>query len=157
MAEFAYNNAPYNSISIWPNEARYSITLDTRQGIEADPLGGEILHVKERAESIIKIRKELENSWRRTKESQTKWYNKNHTSKWYNKNHTLTAFKAGEKVLLSSKNIKTIRSSQKLDHRFLGPFEIIKKIGTQAYQLWLLMKYSRIYDVFHVSLLEPYY
>ena len=94
-------------INISLNEARYGITLDTCQGIKADPLGGEILHIKERAELIIKIRKELENSWQRTKESQTKLYNKN---------YTLTAFKAGEKVLLSSKNIKTIRLSQKLDH-----------------------------------------
>ena len=62
MAEFAYNNAPHDSINISPNEARYGITLDTRQGIEADPPGGEIPHAKERAESIIKIRKELENS-----------------------------------------------------------------------------------------------
>ena len=36
--------------------------LDTRQGIEANPLGGEILYIKERVELIIKIRKELENS-----------------------------------------------------------------------------------------------
>jgi transposase InsO family protein len=148
MAEFAYNNAPHDSIGISPNEARYGITLDTRQGIEADPPGGEIPHAKERAESIIKIRKELENSWRRTKESQAKWYNKNHIP---------VTFKEKDKVLLSSKNIKTIRSSQKLDHRFLGPFEIIKKIGTQAYQLQLPTKYSRIHDVFHVSLLEPYH
>ena len=86
-------------INISLNEAYYSITLDTYQGIKADPLGREILYVKERAELIIKIRKELENSWQRTRESQTKWYNKN---------YVLTAFKAGEKVLLLSKNIKTI-------------------------------------------------
>ena len=72
MAEFAYNNALYDLINISLNEARYSITLDTRQGIEADPLGREILYIKERAELIIKIRKELENSWQRTKELQTK-------------------------------------------------------------------------------------
>jgi hypothetical protein len=60
--EFAYNNTPYDSINISPNEARYGMTLDTRQGIKADPLGGEILYTKERVELIIKIRKELENS-----------------------------------------------------------------------------------------------
>ena len=68
-----------------------------------------------------------------------------------------TTFKVGEKVLLSSKNIKTIRTSQKLDHRFLGPFEITKRIGTQAYELDLPLKYNRIHNVFHVSLLEPYH
>jgi hypothetical protein len=107
MAEFVYNNALYDSISISLNEAYYSIILDTCQGIEADPLGGEILYVKERAESIIKIRKELENSWQRTKESQAKWYNKNYIP---------VTFKEKDKVLLLSKNIKTIQLSQKLDH-----------------------------------------
>jgi hypothetical protein len=58
--------------------------------------------------------------------------------------------------LLLSKNIKTIRSNQKLDYRFLGPFPIIKKIGSQAYKLRLLLKYSRLHDVFYVSLLKPY-
>jgi hypothetical protein len=72
MAEFVYNNALYNLISILLNKAYYSIILDTCQGIKADPLGEEILYIKERVESIIKIRKELENSWQRTKESQAK-------------------------------------------------------------------------------------
>ena len=49
-------------INILLNKARYSITLDTYQGIKADPLREEILYVKERVELIIKIRKELENS-----------------------------------------------------------------------------------------------
>ena len=34
---------------------------------------------------------------------------------------------------------------------------MIKKIGQQAYQLELPIKYSRLHDVFHVSLLEPYH
>ena len=148
IAEFAYNNAVHDAIGISPNEARYSISLDTRQGIEDDPLRGEIPQAKERAEEIVTLRRKLEDSWRRTKETQTKWYNKNHIK---------TAFKVGEKVLLSSKNIKTIRSSQKLDHRFLGPFEITKKVGSQAYELDLPLKYNRIHNVFHVSLLEPYH
>ena len=73
--------------------------LNTCQGIEADLLGGEILYVKERAELIIKIRKELENSQQRTKESQTKQYNKN---------YVLTAFKAGEKVLFVKERAESI-------------------------------------------------
>jgi hypothetical protein len=147
MAEFAYNNAVHDSIAISPNEARYGITLATHQGIVGDPPRGEIPHAKDRAKDLTKIREKLENSWRRTKESQAKWYNKNHMP---------TTYKVGDQVLLSSKNIKTIRSNQKLDHRFLGPFLIIKKIGNQAYKLRLPPKYSRLHDVFHVSLLKPY-
>jgi hypothetical protein len=39
------------------NKARYSITLDTRQGIKDDLLRGEIPIVKEHALIIIKKRK----------------------------------------------------------------------------------------------------
>jgi hypothetical protein len=68
MAEFAYNNTVYDSIGILLNEVRYSITLATYQGIVGDPPRGEILHTKDRAEDLTKIREKLENSWRRTKE-----------------------------------------------------------------------------------------
>lgn len=148
IAEFAYNNAPHDSIGMSPNQARYGISLDTRQGIEDDPQRGEIPTVKQFAEHIIEKRAELEKAWLKAKESQAKWYNKNHRP---------IEFKVKDLVLLSSKNIRTVRASKKLDHRFLGPFKIEKRIGKQAYRLALPSKYSRIHNVFHVSLLEPYY
>jgi hypothetical protein len=147
QAEFAYNNAFHESIGMSPNEARYGQSLATRQGIEDDPLKGEIPTAKERAEALIKTRKSLEESWRKAKEQYTKWYNSNHMPKAYDE---------GDSVLLSSKNIKTERTSKKLDHRFLGPFVITKRVGKQAYRLKLPAKYSRLHNVFHVSLLEPY-
>jgi hypothetical protein len=57
-----YNNTVHDSIGILPNEARYSITLATHQGIVGNPLRGEILHTKDRAEDLTKIREKLENS-----------------------------------------------------------------------------------------------
>ena len=50
----------------------------------------------------------------------------------------------------------TARPSQKLDYKYYGPFEIIDRIGTQAYRLRLGKTIGKIHDVFHVSLLEPY-
>ena len=59
-------------------------------------------------------------------------------------------------VLLSAKNIRLNRPSKKLDHRFLGPFRVVKPIGKQAYELELPERYSKLHPVFHVSLLEPW-
>ena len=56
-------------------------------------------------------------------------------------------------VWLSSKHITTKRPSRKLDHKRLGPFEVIKSVGSRAYEL-KLPPTMRIRPVFHVSLLE---
>ncbi|MBW0536965.1 hypothetical protein O181_076680 [Austropuccinia psidii MF-1] len=64
-------------------------------------------------------------------------------------------FQAGDKVWLASKNIKTKRPSKKLSERFLGHFEVLKKIGSHAYHLKLPLQRKSVQPVFHVSLLEP--
>ena len=48
-----------------------------------------------------------------------------------------------------------LRKNQKLSMCYFGPFQIIKKIGSVAYQL-LLPENTRIYSVFHVSLLKKF-
>ena len=53
---------------------------------------------------------------------------------------------------MNSKYIKTKRN-RKLEAKFFGPFRVLHPVGKQAYKLELLRNW-RIYDVFHVSLLE---
>ncbi|MBW0555046.1 hypothetical protein O181_094761 [Austropuccinia psidii MF-1] len=64
-------------------------------------------------------------------------------------------FQPGDKVWLASKNIKTTRPTKKLSERWLGPFEVLKKIGSHAYHLKLPQQWKSVHPVFHVSLLEP--
>ena len=84
------------------------------------------------------------------------WEASKYQAKYYNQRHAPQRYRVGDEVLLSSKNIRLSRPSKKLDNRFLGPFRIIEAIGKQAYRLDLPKAYSRIYLVFHVSLVEPY-
>ena len=58
--------------------------------------------------------------------------------------------------MLATKNLTQKRPSKKLVYKFIGLFRIINKIGAQAYRLFLPPIY-KIYNIFYISLLEPYY
>ena len=45
---------------------------------------------------------------------------------------------------------------RKLSPRFIGPFEILERVGTIAYQLALSPSMSGVHEVFHVSMLQRY-
>ena len=44
----------------------------------------------------------------------------------------------------------------KLSLRFIGPFEILERVGTVAYRLALPPSMSSVHEVFHVSMLRRY-
>ncbi|MBW0593941.1 hypothetical protein O181_133656 [Austropuccinia psidii MF-1] len=64
-------------------------------------------------------------------------------------------FQPGDTLWLASKNIKTTRPTKQLSEGWLGPLEVIKKIGSHAYHLKLPQQWKSVNPVFHVSLLEP--
>ena len=46
--------------------------------------------------------------------------------------------------------------NSKLSPRFIGPYEVIKKVGPVAYRLTLPPKLENMYNFFHVSMLKRY-
>ena len=64
----------------------------------------------------------------------------------------LRSYAPEEKVWLNSKYIKT-KQNLKLEAKFFNLFQILHLVGKQAYKLDFLIKW-KIYDVFHMSLLE---
>jgi hypothetical protein len=62
-------------------------------------------------------------------------------------------YRVNDKVWLSTKNLRTERPSKKLDHKQVGPFKILEKIGQAAYRLDLPAS-MKCHDVFHTSLLR---
>lgn len=147
MAEFCYNNTVHSSTKHTPffaltgTHPRFSIHIPRTAA--ATP------YERERIQHLKEIQEELKFHIKSAQEIQERYYNQ----------HVLTqpSFAPGDRVWLVRTNIKTTRPSAKLDNLKIGPFEIVKLVGTRSYELKLPASMSRIHPVFHVSLLERYY
>ncbi|KAL2230369.1 UNVERIFIED_CONTAM: hypothetical protein Sindi_1631300, partial [Sesamum indicum] len=65
----------------------------------------------------------------------------------------------GDKVFLemsSWRKILRFGRQGKLSLRYIGPYEIIERIGPLVYRLPLPTELSQIHDVFHISMLRRY-
>ncbi|KAL1954937.1 hypothetical protein VTO42DRAFT_437 [Malbranchea cinnamomea] len=79
-----------------------------------------------------------------------------HMAKFYDRKRKPLTFAPWDKVLLSTKNLRSMRPSKKLENRWYGPFEVEETVRTHAYRLQLPSGW-KIYPVFYVSQLEPFY
>nr|XP_025640603.1 uncharacterized protein LOC112735259 [Arachis hypogaea] len=68
-------------------------------------------------------------------------------------------FEVGEHVFLRvtpTIGIERAIKTKKLNPRFIGPFEILRRFGPVAYQVALPLHLSNLHDVFHMSQLRKY-
>ena len=68
-------------------------------------------------------------------------------------------FEVGDHVFLKvmpKRGVVRFGKCGKLSSRFIGPFEILERIGTVAYRLALPPNMSGVNEVFHVSMLRKY-
>ena len=56
--------------------------------------------------------------------------------------------------VMPKRGVVRFRKSGKLSPRFIGPSEVLKRIGTIAYRLALPPSISGVHEVFHVSMLR---
>ncbi|MBW0463259.1 hypothetical protein O181_002974 [Austropuccinia psidii MF-1] len=142
LAEFAYNNAQYSSTKQSPFFTIYgrNPSFDSIHISQDTPVG----KLSTNLQSVQKAFKE-------ELESEIICF-----EKYADRNRAIPPeFQPGHKVWLASKNIKTSRPTKKLSERWLGPFEVLKNIGSHAYHLKLPQQWKSVHPVFHVSLLEP--
>ncbi|KAJ4701711.1 Retrotransposon protein, putative, Ty3-gypsy subclass [Melia azedarach] len=148
LMEFAYNNSYQSSIQMAPYEALYDRKCRTPicwdEVGERRLLGPEI--VQDTNEKILVIRDRLKTAQDRQKS-------------YADKRRRQLEFVVGNYVFLRVspwKGILRFGKRGKLSPRYMGPYEIIKRIGQVAYRLALPSELSRIHNVFHVSMLRKY-
>ncbi len=142
MTEFAYNNAKNTSIGHSPFELNCG--YHPRVSFKED------VNPRSRSRSTNELGKEL----RELIEVcyQNLIHGQELQKRAYDKGVKSCSYALGKKVWLNSKYIKT-KSNKKLKSKFFRPFRVLYAIGKPAYKLELPTKW-KIYDVFHMSLLE---
>ena len=63
-------------------------------------------------------------------------------------------FKRKDLVKLSTRNLRL--KNKKLQPRWVGPFRVLQRIGSQAYRLALPEKYARLHNVFPIQAIEKF-
>ena len=58
--------------------------------------------------------------------------------------------------MIPKRGVVRFGKREKLSPRFIGPFEILERVGTVAYRLALPPSMSGVHEIFHVSMLRKY-
>ncbi|KAL6195768.1 hypothetical protein ACLB2K_031386 [Fragaria x ananassa] len=148
LMEFAYNNNFHSSIGMAPFEALYGRQCRTplcwNEVGERELCGPEIIHVTN--EKIKVVRDRLKAAQSRQKS-------------YADVRRKDLEFQVGVWVFLKLspwKGVVHFGKREKLSPRYIGPYEIIERVGSLAYRLALPPELSRIHNVFHVSMLRKY-
>jgi len=148
LVEFAYNNSYHSSIDMAPYEALYGRRC--RTPVCWDEVGerklSKIELIDQTREIISRIREKLRAAQDRQKS-------------YADTRRRPLEFNVGDHVFLKVSPFKgSLRFGQKgkLTPRYIGPFEILQRIGPVAYRLALPPNLQDIHDVFHVSNLRRY-
>ncbi|KAL0544935.1 hypothetical protein IC582_020065 [Cucumis melo] len=148
LMEFAYNNSYQATIGMAPFEALYGKCCRSPvcwgEVGEQRLMGPEL--VQSTNEAIQKIRSRMH-----TAQSRQKSY--------ADVRRKDLEFEIGDKVFLKvapMRGVLRFERRGKLSPRFVGPFEILERIGPVAYRLALPPSLSTVHDVFHVSMLRKY-
>ncbi|XP_058202949.1 uncharacterized protein LOC131317410 [Rhododendron vialii] len=120
--------------------------------------------IKETSESMKAIRQRLKKAQERTTEQVKVIRQRLLTAQSRQKNYAdrrrcPLSFEEGDHVFLKvspRRGLSRFGKKGKLSPRYIGPFDIIEKIGEVAYRLALPPKLSGVHDVFHVSMLRKY-
>ncbi|KAL2230890.1 UNVERIFIED_CONTAM: Transposon Ty3-G Gag-Pol polyprotein [Sesamum indicum] len=148
LMEFAHNNSFHSSIGMAPYDALYGRRC--RNPICWDVEGLRQLEGPELVQETVKKVKVVKKCLKAAQDRQKNYVDQHRRE---------MECEVGDKVFLKIspwRGILRFGKQGKLSPRYIGPDEIIERIGPLAYQLALPAELSQIHYVFHVSMLRRY-
>lgn len=148
LVEFTYNNSYHASIGMAPYEALYGRKCQTplcwyKDG-ESMLVGPEL--VQQTTEKVKIIQERMKTSQSRQKS-------------YADRRRKPLEFQEGDHVFLRvtpTTGVGRVLKSKKLTPKFIGPYQILRRVGSLAYQIALPPNLTGLHDVFHVSQLRRY-
>nr|GEX67497.1 putative reverse transcriptase domain-containing protein [Tanacetum cinerariifolium] len=146
LIEFSYNNSYHTSIKAAPFKALYGqkcrspVCWDKVRDVQLT--GPVIIH--ETTKKIVQIRQRLQAARDRRRS-------------YANSRRKPLEFQVGDRVMLKvspRKGVIRFKKRGKLNPWYIGPFEILDRIGPVAYKLELPKELSDVHSTFHVSKLK---
>ncbi|XP_075474858.1 uncharacterized protein LOC142505658 [Primulina tabacum] len=148
LVEFTYNNSFQSSIDMAPYEAlygrKYRSPLYREEVGERKMLGPEL--VQQTTDVVALIQERMNKAQSRQKS-------------YADVRRRPLAFEVGDHVFIKIAHLKGVMrfgKKGKLSPRYIGPFEILDKIGDRTYRLALSPNLDQVHNVFHVSMLCKY-
>ncbi|XP_021775712.1 uncharacterized protein LOC110739565 [Chenopodium quinoa] len=148
LIEFSYNNSYHASIGMAPFEALYGRKY--RSPICWNDISEKMILGPQMIEDIVKQVKEIQAKIQAAQDRQKSYADFKRSEE---------EFEVGNKVLLKvspMKGVMRFGKKGKLSPKYIGPYEVLQRIGKVAYRLALLMELSKVHYVFHVSQLRRY-
>ncbi|KAL5752232.1 hypothetical protein ACOSQ2_022739 [Xanthoceras sorbifolium] len=148
LVEFVYNNSFQSSIGMAPYEVLYGRKCKTPlcwTELSESKIAGPDL-IRETEEKVKVIKERLKAAADRQKS-------------YADLKRKDIEYEVGEKVFLKVspwKKIMRFGQKGKLSPIFIGPYEVIERVGPVAYRLALPPELDKIHNVFHVSMLRRY-
>ncbi|XP_073049466.1 uncharacterized protein [Primulina eburnea] len=148
LVEFTYNNSYQSSIGMAPYETLYGrkcrSPLYWEEVGERKMLGPELVQQTSDVVALIQERMKIAQSRQKS---------------YADVRRRPLAFEVGDHVFIKIAPLKGVMrfgKKGKLSPRYIGPFEILDKIGDRAYRLALPPDLDRMHNFFHVSMLRKY-
>ena len=149
QAEFAANAAISATTKVTPFFANYG--YEPRMTFDVDALNEQGATTRERVEfeKANTLARKMKDIWEWAGKQMAQ--SQERIKHYADKKRRPIEFNVGDRVYVSARNIHTKRPSKKLDDKWYGPFEVLKRMKS-AYRIKLPLS-MRIHDVFHASLL----
>ena len=125
--------------------ALYGYNPELRFDVEDTATKGETPAAHDRILRLHELRDRLREELLKSQKRQAKYYNQRHQPK---------LFKRGSLIKLSTWNLRL--KNKKLQPRWIRPFRVLERVGTQAYRLALPEKYAWLHNVFPIQFIEEF-